>query len=56
MEDGLVHSDQEEFLAGKGFIRHVHLATVKSRILPGQEERSFVDGFAALKKIGYRDF
>ncbi len=56
VEDKLAASDQEEFASGKGFIRHVHLATVKSRILPSQEERSFVDGFTGLKKIGYQDF
>ncbi len=56
VEDGLAPSDQEEFLAGKGYLHHVHLATTKSRILPSQEERSFVDGFTGLKKIGYRDF
>ena len=26
------------------------------RVLPGQDERSFVDGFRGLKLIGYQDY
>ncbi len=56
VEGGLAKSDQEEFVAGGELMRHVHLATTKKRILPGLEERSFVDGFTGLKKIGYQGF
>lgn len=41
--------------AGK-WLHHVHLATGKSRILPGQEPHSYVAGFQGLKRIGYQDF
>ena len=41
--------------AGK-WLHHVHLATGKSRILPGQEPHSYVSGFKGLKRIGYQDF
>ena len=33
----------------------MHLASRK-RNLPGQDERSFIDGFKGLKYIGYQDF
>jgi sugar phosphate isomerase/epimerase len=49
-------SEQAAFLTGGKWIHHVHLATGPSRILPGQERHSFVDGFTGLKRIGYQDF
>jgi sugar phosphate isomerase/epimerase len=50
-------SNQEEaFVAGGKWVHHVHLATGKSRILPGQEPHSYVSGFKGLKRIGYQDF
>lgn len=48
-------SDCGAFLSAGSFLHHVHLASRK-RNLPGQDERSFVDGFRGLKMIGYRDF
>jgi sugar phosphate isomerase/epimerase len=36
-------------------VHHVHLASRK-RVLPGQDERSFVSGFRGLKRIGYQDY
>ena len=49
--------DQEAaFVTGGKWVHHVHLATEKHRILPGQEPHSFVAGFRGLKRIGYRDF
>jgi sugar phosphate isomerase/epimerase len=48
-------SDCGAFLSGGKYMRHVHLASRK-RILPGQDERSFVDGFRGLKMIGYQDY
>ncbi len=56
VEDGIIKSDQDDFMAGAAYLHHVHLATTTSRILPAQEDRSFVDGFVALKKIGFQDF
>jgi sugar phosphate isomerase/epimerase len=48
-------SDQGAFISAGPLLHHVHLASTK-RNLPGQDERSFVDGFRGLKRIGYRDF
>ena len=48
-------SDRGAFLSAGGHLHHVHLASA-SRKLPGQDERSFVDGFRGLRAIGYRDF
>ena len=49
--------DQEAaFVTGGKWVHHVHLATGKSRILPGQEPHSYVAGFKGLKRIGYQDF
>jgi sugar phosphate isomerase/epimerase len=50
-------SDQTQaFVEAAPWLQHVHLATGPSRILPGQEEHSFVAGFKGLKQIGYRGF
>jgi len=46
-------SDQGAFLSGGKYLRHVHLGSIK-RKLPGQDARSFVDGFVGLKRIGYQ--
>lgn len=48
-------SDCGAFLSGGKYLHHVHLAS-RTRKLPGQDERSFVDGFRGLKMIGYQDF
>ncbi len=48
-------SDMGAFISGGNVMRHVHLASRK-RILPGQDDRSFVDGFRGLKMIGYQDY
>ncbi|MBN1393791.1 MAG: sugar phosphate isomerase/epimerase [Pirellulales bacterium] len=48
-------SDMGAFISGGPLVRHVHLASRK-RVLPGQDERQFVDGFRGLKWIGYRDY
>ncbi|MCC7492101.1 MAG: sugar phosphate isomerase/epimerase [Fimbriimonadaceae bacterium] len=48
-------SDQGAFLSAGPWLHHVHLAS-RTRQLPGQDERSFVDGFKGLKAIGYRDY
>jgi sugar phosphate isomerase/epimerase len=47
-------SDQEQaFLTGAPWLWHVHLATGKSRILPAQEDHSYVEGMRGLRKLGY---
>lgn len=48
-------SDCGAFLSAGKYLHHVHLASTK-RNLPGQDERSFVDGFSGLKMIGYQDY
>lgn len=48
-------SDMGAFISGGPLVRHVHLAS-RVRVLPGQDERSFVDGFRGLKWIGYRGY
>lgn len=48
-------SDLGAFISAGGYLHHVHLAS-RTRKLPGQDERSFVDGFRGLKMIGYRDY
>ncbi len=48
-------SDMAAFLSAGRYLHHVHLGSIK-RNLPGQDERSFVDGFRGLKMIGYQDF
>lgn len=53
----LEETDQAQaFVRGAKWLRHVHLATGKKRILPGQEEHSYVEGFKGLQQIGYRGF
>jgi sugar phosphate isomerase/epimerase len=48
-------SDLGAFISAGKYLHHVHLASRK-RNLPGQDERSFIDGFKGLKHIGYQDF
>ena len=48
-------SDMGAFLSAGRYLHHVHLASAL-RNLPGQDERSFVDGFRGLKMIGYQDY
>jgi sugar phosphate isomerase/epimerase len=48
-------SDCGAFLSAGAYLHHVHLAS-RRRNLPGQDDRSFVDGFRGLKMIGFQDF
>ncbi len=48
-------SDLGAFISAGDYCHHVHLAS-RRRVLPGQDERSFVDGFKGLKWIGYQDY
>ncbi len=50
-------SDMAAFIAGGKFLRHVHIASRKTRKMPGEDEGdNYVDGFRGLKLIGYQDF
>ena len=48
-------SDQGAFLSAGAYLHHVHLAS-RRRVLPGQDERSYVNGFRGLQTIGYQDY
>lgn len=48
-------SDLGAFISGGSRLHHVHLAS-RTRVLPGQDDRQFVEGFRGLKWIGYRDY
>jgi sugar phosphate isomerase/epimerase len=48
-------SDEGAFLSGGSYTHHVHLAS-RRRVMPGQDERSFVSGFRGLQRIGYTDY
>jgi sugar phosphate isomerase/epimerase len=48
-------SDLGAFISGGKYVHHVHLAS-RERNLPGQDDRSFIDGFEGLKFIGFQDF
>ena len=48
-------SDLGAFISGGSYVHHCHLAS-RIRVLPGQDERKFVDGFKGLKWIGYQDY
>jgi len=48
-------SDRGAFISAGEYLRHVHLASLR-RVLPGQDERSFVDGFRGLKEIGFTEY
>jgi len=48
-------SDRGAFISAGKYLHHVHLAS-RRRVLPGQDERSFVEGFRGLKDIGYQGF
>jgi len=48
-------SDMGAFISAGKYLHHVHLGSIR-RNLPGQDERSFVDGFRGLKMIGYQGY
>jgi sugar phosphate isomerase/epimerase len=48
-------SDLGAFISGGSYVHHCHLAS-RIRVLPGQDERKFVEGFRGLKWIGYQDY
>jgi sugar phosphate isomerase/epimerase len=50
-------SDMAAFIAGGSYLRHVHMASRKTRKMPGEDAGdNYVDGFKGLKLIGYQDF
>ena len=50
-------SDMAAFIAGAKYLHHVHMASRKTRKMPGEDEGdNYVEGFRGLKVIGYQDF
>ena len=50
-------SDMAAFIAAAKYLHHVHMASRKTRKMPGEDEGdNYVDGFKGLKLIGYQDF
>ncbi|MDP8246431.1 MAG: sugar phosphate isomerase/epimerase family protein [Candidatus Hinthialibacter antarcticus] len=48
--------DYAAFVAARKYLYNVHLGGGQYRLLPGQDDRDFRDGFRGLKDIGYRHF
>jgi len=49
-------SDMAAFIAGGQYLRHVHIASRKTRKMPGEDVGdNYVNGFKGLKLIGYQD-
>ncbi len=51
-------SDMGAFLTGGDYLHHVHIASRRTRNVPGEdgEADNYVDGFKGLKAIGYQDY
>jgi sugar phosphate isomerase/epimerase len=50
-------SDMAAFIAAGKYLHHVHMASRKTRKMPGEDEGdNYVDGFKGLRLIGYQDF
>jgi sugar phosphate isomerase/epimerase len=48
-------SDLGAFISAGKYLHHVHLAS-RTRVMPGQDERTYLEGFRGLKMIGYQDY
>ncbi|MCX6362308.1 MAG: sugar phosphate isomerase/epimerase [Armatimonadetes bacterium] len=48
-------SDMGAFVSAGQWLHHVHLAS-RTRVMPGQDDRDFTNGFRGLKTIGYQDY
>jgi sugar phosphate isomerase/epimerase len=50
-------SDMAAFISAGKYLHHVHMASRKTRKMPGEDEGdNYVEGFKGLKIIGYQDF
>ena len=51
-------SDSDAFISGGEYLNHVHIASRKTRYLPGTDGQidNYVDGFTGLKKINYQGY
>ncbi|MFA6472458.1 MAG: sugar phosphate isomerase/epimerase [Candidatus Latescibacterota bacterium] len=50
-------SDLGAILSAGSYLHHMHIASRKRRIMPGEDEGdNYTDGFRGLKLLGYRDY
>ena len=51
-------SDSGAFISAGDYLQHVHIASRKKRIMPGEDgdADNYVDGFNALKALNYRNY
>ena len=49
-------SEPKAFEGAGDLLRHVHIASRKTRKLPGTDQDTYVDGFRGLKRIGYQQY
>ena len=52
------NSDMGAFLSAGEYLQHVHVASRKRRLIPGEdgEADNYVDGFKGLKALGYNKY
>ena len=55
---GQEKSDKDDIIAGGEFINHIHIASRKTRFMPGEDglNDNYTDAFRALKKISFTGF
>jgi sugar phosphate isomerase/epimerase len=51
-------SDMEAFISGGEYLKHVHIASRKTRSIPGEDGQidNYTEGFKGLKKINYQGY
>jgi sugar phosphate isomerase/epimerase len=51
-------SDRGAFISAGKHLSHVHIASRKRRIMPGEDEEAdnYIDGFKGLKELGYQGY
>jgi sugar phosphate isomerase/epimerase len=51
-------SDRGAFISAGKYLKHVHIASRKRRIMPGEdgEADNYIDGFKGLKELGYEGY
>lgn len=51
-------SDKDDILSGGEYLNHIHIASRKSRKMPGEDgmNDNYTDAFRALKKVNYKGF
>jgi sugar phosphate isomerase/epimerase len=51
-------NDYGAFMSGGAYLRHIHMASRKRRIMPGEDGAAdnYIDGFKALKELNYQHY